>query len=420
MKKKLSLFLIMLLAVAGLFASSYVTVSTSNIRLFDEYGTSVDINTVTDYTGLIIYADEDVTFNCPFGDILLNEGSLITVLSWTQDKAELYLVNGEARVNLLGKADLNIYTPVALAGMYSKGEYRIVSTESEEAFFNYSAGSALYVDSLLGELKQVDWLSSSDILTGHDNVISFSQYESEARYSNSFISSYYEKKNAPVEVEPAESTEEEEAEEPAVLEEIEVPTSPEMTATVEEPEVPEVPTAPEMTATVEEPEVPEVPTAPEMTATVEEPEVPEVPTAPEMTATVEEPEMPEVPAAPEMTVTVEMPEEEKIPVPSAAVLEAVSSELIVTPDAPSFLEPKREMLKEAVPTAPMITYTSTLEGRKDIPDAPLFFAVEVAPGLSLSPLPVKFSSVTVTPVGGLLAPVVTVDVEKKTDSNLTY
>ena len=157
-----------------------------------------------------------------------------------------------------------------------------------------------------------------------------------------------------------------------------------------------------------------------MTATVEEPEVPEVPTAPEMTATVEEPEMPEVPAAPEMTVTVEMPEEEKIPVPSAAVLEAVSSELIVTPDAPSFLEPKREMLKEAVPTAPMITYTSTLEGRKDIPDAPLFFAVEVAPGLSLSPLPVKFSSVTVTPVGGLLAPVVTVDVEKKTDSNLTY
>ena len=402
MKKKLSLFLIMLLAVAGLFASSYVTVSTSNIRLFDEYGTSVDINTVTDYTGLIIYADEDVTFNCPFGDILLNEGSLITVLSWTQDKAELYLVNGEARVNLLGKADLNIYTPVALAGMYSKGEYRIVSTESEEAFFNYSAGSALYVDSLLGELKQVDWLSSSDILTGHDNVISFSQYESEARYSNSFISSYYEKKNAPVEVEPAESTEEEEAEEPAVLEDIEVPTSPEMTATVEEPEVPEVPTAPEMTATVEEPEVPEVPTAPEMTATVEEPEVPEVP------------------AAPEMTVTVEMPEEEKIPVPSAAVLEAVSSELIVTPDAPSFLEPKREMLKEAVPTAPMITYTSTLEGRKDIPDAPLFFAVEVAPGLSLSPLPVKFSSVTVTPVGGLLAPVVTVDVEKKTDSNLTY
>ncbi|HIV98915.1 MAG TPA: hypothetical protein IAB12_03955 [Candidatus Ornithospirochaeta avicola] len=365
MKKKLSLFLIMLLAVTGLFASSYVTVSTSNIRLFDEYGTSVDINTVTDYTGLIIFADEDVTFNCPFGDILLNEGSLITVLSWTQDKAELYLVNGEARVNLIGKADLNIYTPVALAGMYSKGEYRIVSTESEEAFFNYSAGSALYVDSLLGELKQVDWLSSSDILTGHDNVISFSQYENEARYSNSFISSYYEKKNAPVEVEPEEAPAEEEAEEPAALEEEEVPAIPEMTATVEEAEEPEVP------------------------------------------------------AAPEMTVTVEVPEE-KIPVPSAAVLEAVSSELIVTPDAPSFLEPKREMLREAVPTAPKITYTSTLEGRKDIPDAPLFFAVEVTPGLSLSPLPVKFSSVTVTPEGGLLAPVVTVDVEKKTDSNLTY
>lgn len=150
--KRILTALILSLAISSLFAVNLdVTVTSGNFELYDAYGYRSDPNTVSDMEGLIVLTnDEEVTFSTAYGDITLSEGSIFSILSLDVAAPTFYLVDGSARFDLKEDIYIQVYTPVTLTALSKTGSYQIITSEDEEAIYNYSGSEAVSLDALSG------------------------------------------------------------------------------------------------------------------------------------------------------------------------------------------------------------------------------------------------------------------------------
>ena len=147
--KRILTALVLALCIFSLSASNldYITVSSDNFRLYDSYGARIDLKDEipSDLEGVIVLTDEEpVTFNTVYGDITLSSSSIFSILSLDPSSPTFYLVNGEASIDLKEDVSTLFYTPVTLTAITKAGSYKLVSTEDEEAVYNYSESESIY------------------------------------------------------------------------------------------------------------------------------------------------------------------------------------------------------------------------------------------------------------------------------------
>lgn len=164
--KRILAALILLLSISSLFAVNLdLTVTSGNFKLYDAYGHRCDAETVSDLEGLIVLTnDEEVTFSTIYGDITLDGGSIFSVLSLDASAPTFYLVNGGARFDLRENIYIQVYTPVTLTALNTTGSYKILTTDDEEAIYNYSEnGQALSLDALSGNSYEIEPMTYSSL-----------------------------------------------------------------------------------------------------------------------------------------------------------------------------------------------------------------------------------------------------------------
>ena len=164
--KRIIAALILLLSISSLFAVNLdLTVTSGNFKLYDAYGHRCDAETVSDLEGLIVLTnDEEVTFSTIYGDITLDGGSIFSVLSLDASAPTFYLVNGGARFDLRENIYIQVYTPVTLTALNTTGSYKILTTDDEEAIYNYSEnGQALSLDALSGNSYEIEPMTYSSL-----------------------------------------------------------------------------------------------------------------------------------------------------------------------------------------------------------------------------------------------------------------
>ena len=164
--KRILAALILLLSISSLFAVNLdLTVTSGNFKLYDAYGHRCDAETVSDLEGLIVLTnDEEVTFSTIYGDITLDGGSIFSVLSLDASAPTFYLVNGGARFDLRENIYIQVYTPVTLTAVNTTGSYKILTTDDEEAIYNYSEnGQALSLDALSGNSYEIEPMTYSSL-----------------------------------------------------------------------------------------------------------------------------------------------------------------------------------------------------------------------------------------------------------------
>lgn len=151
--KRIITALILLLSISSLFAVNLdVTVTSGNFELYDAYGRRCDGVAVSDLEGLIVLTnEEEVTFSTDYGDIILGGNSIFSVLSLDASAPTFYLIDGKAGFDLREDIYIQVYTPVTLTALNESGVYEIITTDDEEAIYNYSTDSyARSLDGLSG------------------------------------------------------------------------------------------------------------------------------------------------------------------------------------------------------------------------------------------------------------------------------
>ena len=170
--KRIITALILLLSISSLFAVNLdVTVTSGNFELYDAYGRRCDGVAVSDLEGLIVLTnEEEVTFSTDYGDIILGGNSIFSVLSLDASAPTFYLIDGKAGFDLREDIYIQVYTPVTLTALNESGVYEIITTDDEEAIYNYSADSyARSLDGLSGisyEIYPQTYSSLSDQTKG--------------------------------------------------------------------------------------------------------------------------------------------------------------------------------------------------------------------------------------------------------------
>ena len=165
MKKFLSAILILLSMTLLMADSPALTISEGNIddvELFAPDGTSLSVLSDITESGFIIRTSgETKTFTSPFGDVYLQGDSVLAITGFTTEDPTLYLVYGQANIVLNEDFPLTIYTPTSRTAIEGKGEYAFISTDSEEAFMNYSSSNAVAYDAM--RARNFDVLSMQEL-----------------------------------------------------------------------------------------------------------------------------------------------------------------------------------------------------------------------------------------------------------------
>ena len=167
MKKTLAV-LATLLSLAASFAAplSIKEGNLDDIQLYAPDGTRIDSETEINDSGFIIRTERGgQVFSCDFGDIYINDASIIAITDFTVADPSLYLLDGGMNIVLPGnEISLSIYTPTTLYTIAEPGEYAFTSTADTEQFYNYSEFPAYAYDSIYGKEIEVPAMSGINLM----------------------------------------------------------------------------------------------------------------------------------------------------------------------------------------------------------------------------------------------------------------
>ena len=387
MKKFLSAILILLSMTLLMADSTALTISEGNIddvELFAPDGTSLSVlSDITESGYIIRTSGETKAFTSKFGDVYLQGDSVLAVTGFTTADPTLYLVYGTANVVMKEDLPLTFYTPTSRTAIQGEGEYAFISTDSMEAFMNYSASDAVSYDALRARTIEVQPMC--ELYYAEGSAVKATQH---SYYATSVLDDLIVYDAVPAQEEPAitvDETEESvsipatpvessaESEEIPAYEET-VPSEPVLSEPVVQIDetVPSEPVLSEPVVQIDE-TVPSEPVLSEPVVQIDE-TVPSEPVMTEPAIQIEE-ETGAVPDAPVFIGPITAIEEEEPRIPSAPVFAGTSSELVKTvpsapmltapsavlvPSSPVFTEPGAELVDVTVPSKPSVTSTATL------------------------------------------------------------
>ncbi len=170
MKKILSMLMILLAvsAVTVLSASQFFVLQegdTDEVELYSPDGSRIDSMSEVGESGMVIRTEgETKKFVSDFGDIYLQNESMLAVTGFDAAEPSLYLLYGEMSIDLRTDFPVSLYTPSMMAVLPGSGEYRIVSTDADESVFNFSEKDVTVYDGLRGVEENLSPMESVSLM----------------------------------------------------------------------------------------------------------------------------------------------------------------------------------------------------------------------------------------------------------------
>ncbi len=161
MKRILSVIMILLtLSAVTIAATSHFLVlqegNADGVEIYSSDGSRLDALSEIDESGMVIRTEgEAKEFISEFGSIHLQGDSLLAVTGFDISAPSLYLLYGEATIDLKADLPVSIYTPSSMTELPGPGEYMFVSTDDEETVYNFSDSTITVMDGLRGTEDEV-------------------------------------------------------------------------------------------------------------------------------------------------------------------------------------------------------------------------------------------------------------------------
>lgn len=162
-KRIISLIVISVVLIGGLFAKSTILLSAgsiSSVFFYDQNGLLINnvnkYNISVDETLVIKSTTSKVVFTYKYGKIVLDKNSIL-VMKEKDSAFTFYLVDGTTEISskAISFGKVNIITPVTSYTLKSEGEIKVISTDKKESFELFS-GSATIYNSITGQTYNVN------------------------------------------------------------------------------------------------------------------------------------------------------------------------------------------------------------------------------------------------------------------------
>ena len=206
MKKILTLILVVLSVLSAASAAPVLSLYDGNmdgLTLYAPDGSAVDSLAEINESGMVIQTTGNpAVFVSDYGDIHLEEDSLLAVTGFSIEEPSLYLVYGEMSVVMKSDLAMTIFTPASIAILAGEGEYSFISTDDAEIFRNYSNNTILAYDGIRGIRETIEPMEVINYLEWPRSVVAATPEE---YYATSVLGTL-----TPLSIEEAEEEETEE------------------------------------------------------------------------------------------------------------------------------------------------------------------------------------------------------------------
>ncbi len=168
MKKILSLLMIALTVSLAVSASPALTLCEGDIdglMLYASDGTALDPLSDVGESGMVIKTgDAAASFTSDYGDIHMEDNSLLAVTGFDISAPSLYLVYGGMDIVMKSDLQMTVFTPASSTIIPGEGEFVFISTDDAELFMNLSGKTVTAYDGIRGINETVEPLEKLDYL----------------------------------------------------------------------------------------------------------------------------------------------------------------------------------------------------------------------------------------------------------------
>lgn len=184
MRKTITLLAILTIFLAGLPAAGLVLASGDPdcVAVYLPSGQYSGAHTSIESDGYIIHCNgTDAVFSSPFGDIGMQDGTLLAITGYNLDRPSIYLLDGVVSIDVTTLSTLTVYTTSASYSLAGSGQYVFAYTSDMDACINNSDTTVGVYDALRRSSSVIRPYHYSDLLTNQLDkpIISHTSTQSE-------------------------------------------------------------------------------------------------------------------------------------------------------------------------------------------------------------------------------------------------
>ena len=174
-KKSLLLLLtIFTFVLVSINASVHFSVTEGeNLTLYNDKYEVVDSLTPIDKNGYIVQTnDQEVVLASEFAEVHVSPNTIFAITDFSTNNPSCYLIDGKVNIFVLYPQEVkfNCYTPTSNFMISSVGEYILLSSETEENFYNLSEDTTDVYDSIREKTFTVPSYTYASLFTGETGL----------------------------------------------------------------------------------------------------------------------------------------------------------------------------------------------------------------------------------------------------------
>lgn len=168
MRKTITLLALLTILLTGLSAAGLALASgdPASVSVYLPTGQYAGPRTSIESDGYIIRCSgTDAVFSSPFGDVSMQDGTLLAITGYDFDNPSIYLLDGIVTLDVTSLASLTVYTTSASYRIGGNGQYIFAYTSDVDACINNSDTTIAVYDALRRSSSIIRPYHYSDLMT---------------------------------------------------------------------------------------------------------------------------------------------------------------------------------------------------------------------------------------------------------------